>query len=283
VLDDPASTVRRAAARLLAGLPGSRLGQRMAAGAQALITLRRTRRRTKQQTTSVKLEVTLPAEFGPAWLRDGVDPLPPTGLGGRAWWLQQILAATPLDTWTAPVDAIPEELIGAARSSEWAELLLEGWAQAAASQRQPAWARALLLDGPTRLAQKSAQAVWQGLLPDEQEALVLFSLQVQPNQLTSQTQRWLLSALRRPWGQPLSALVIEQLKIFLSGANDQVDWKEHHHWLGELAYWLHPALLPLNRRPLEAAVSSPSPWASWLRQFLQTWNFRVAMLRELKP
>jgi hypothetical protein len=114
-LDDRRKEVRRVAANLLTSLPGSRLAARMAARARPLVE-----------------HGTLPDEFDAAMARDGVVERAPTGTGQRAWWLFQMVAAAPLQTWS------PEMVEGAET------LLRQAWARAAVRQRNAEWAEALL-------------------------------------------------------------------------------------------------------------------------------------------
>jgi hypothetical protein len=80
VLDDRRKEVRRAAAALLVRLPGSRLSLRMQERARACIRAGR---------------VVFPAAADDATLRDGVEPVPPKGVGAKAFWLSQIISTVP--------------------------------------------------------------------------------------------------------------------------------------------------------------------------------------------
>src|SRR5262249_37175845 len=96
-LDDRRKEVRLAAVELLARMGGSaerarRDGSasraRMVAGAHAAVTRNRNR-----------LAVPPPTACDAAMKRDGIDPKPPQGTGERAWWLEQVVMRTPLDSW----------------------------------------------------------------------------------------------------------------------------------------------------------------------------------------
>jgi hypothetical protein len=71
--------------------------------------------------------------------RDGIAARPPAGTGARAWWLEEVLARTPLRVWPGPA-----ALLGPGAAGEWAVPLRRGLARAAAGQRDGGWAAALV-------------------------------------------------------------------------------------------------------------------------------------------
>lgn len=109
-LDDRRKEVRQIAAQWLTQLPPSRLCQRMIDSTIGLLSI-------KKQLLKTQLEVVLPEACDKAMVRDGLEVKPPRGVGEKAWWLQQLLAATPLSTRTQrwPIAT----LIQAAAKSEW--------------------------------------------------------------------------------------------------------------------------------------------------------------------
>ncbi|HEV2778837.1 MAG TPA: DUF5691 domain-containing protein [Actinophytocola sp.] len=135
-LDDRARDVRRLAAELLAALPGSALSQRMAERLRPLVSVRRG-----------ALVVRLPAECDEGMRRDGVTAGPPAGVGARAWWLGQLVAAAPLSVWPAR----PGELVRLPVEGCDARLLHLGWAAAAVREGAADWVLALL-DVDTKVA-----------------------------------------------------------------------------------------------------------------------------------
>ncbi|MBO4209648.1 SWIM zinc finger family protein [Micromonospora echinofusca] len=139
-LDDRRREVRQAAVELLRRLPGSGLRQRMADRALAVVRL-----------DDDRLVVDPPAGCDAAMRRDGVDPQPPRGVGPGAWLLEEILAATPLATWTDLTGRPPAGLLALPVGDDWAPVLRRGWARAAVDQQDVAWADALVdgVDAPT--------------------------------------------------------------------------------------------------------------------------------------
>jgi hypothetical protein len=144
VLDDRRKEVRNVALSLLRRLPssarqpGSSFGQRMAARAvQAVRLERRTFGRDR-------LIVTPPREVDAGLRRDGVPATPPPGVGAGAFLLTEIVAGTPLATWTDGFGRGPADVIDLARDDDFRAPLLHGWARAAIAQRDAGWAAALV-------------------------------------------------------------------------------------------------------------------------------------------
>ncbi len=129
--NDRAKDVRRAAAAVLAHLPGSRLASRMQERVREHVDLDRPLPRG--------LVVRLPEELPDDWVADGVDRAPRGTGGERAWWLRQVVASAPLDTWGPADDAV-----SVAARIDHGDALLLGWAVAASRQQRADWSRALL-------------------------------------------------------------------------------------------------------------------------------------------
>ncbi|MDA0166992.1 DUF5691 domain-containing protein [Solirubrobacter ginsenosidimutans] len=175
-LDDRRKPVRDAAAFLLAGLPRSRFGARMAARAAPLLHVEGGRLRGR------RIVVELPSEPDAAAKRDGV----PSG-GRRSERLHALLAATPLNTWELELAELPvgDDLAGVVRG---------GWAAAAVAQRDAEWARALWAVHPD-------PALLVALPRDEGEALAARA--DQPDVAAT--------ALTGQWGATLSKAVIDAI------------------------------------------------------------------------
>jgi hypothetical protein len=154
-LDDHSAWVRTMAADVLAALPGSALAQRMAARALGCLSLHRDRRGTRLLTIP-------PVRCDGAMRRDGITPGPGavrTHLAGQAHLMLEVLARTPLRTWTDEFRMTPAEIVSV-HSGDWAPVLFAGWARAAIAQSKQdrgawEWMAGLinrsLTDGPPRL------------------------------------------------------------------------------------------------------------------------------------
>jgi hypothetical protein len=128
-LDDRRRQVRDVALDLLGRLPGTGYARRMAARAAACVDL----------AGPGQIGIQPPAECDRAMRRDGINARPPAGVGERAWWLEEILARTPLDTWPEP-----RAFLARGVRPEWTTTVHRGLARAAAIQRDARWAAALV-------------------------------------------------------------------------------------------------------------------------------------------
>ncbi|HTU72942.1 MAG TPA: DUF5691 domain-containing protein [Trebonia sp.] len=180
-LDDRATAVRAAARSLLARLPQSGFRLRAAARATALL-------RPASDGRRRWLEAALPdGRLGPELTRDGIVDSPPgASVGARAWQLTQLIAAAPLEAWTALFELGASEIASleirlapdqdgeaVARPDDrpakgkraTGGLPVEvhaGWRLAALRQGDAQWAMALLAgDGPL-LAPAWPEAAWAG-------------------------------------------------------------------------------------------------------------------------
>ncbi|MFC4064695.1 DUF5691 domain-containing protein [Actinoplanes subglobosus] len=222
-LDDRRKEVREAALDLLRQLPGAALGRRMTARARAAVRL----------DGSGRLTVEPPTELDRDLRRDGVSATPVRGIGVGAWLLEEVLAGTPLSTWTVPPPSTgagplstaglgPSGWIAAARGHDWANPLVHGWAKAAVVQRDPRWATALLAADHGTLREAVRWDLHLVLPPDELARLATAALRSEDGS----AQR-LLGLHPGPWPDGLSVAVLETV--------DQRARNDRHTWqLGEL-------------------------------------------------
>jgi Family of unknown function (DUF5691) len=182
-LDDLRKEARTTAATLLGQLPGSAYRERMAARAWACV-----------RVEGGLLVVEPPAQCDAGMRRDGIAPKPPQGVGERAWWLEQVVARTPLGTWT---DGDPADFLGLPVPEGWGPVLLLGLTAAAVAAGDATWA-ALLFDRLVTLHQPDRRLGDPELL----DALIAI---VRPEQLALRA----VALLRRDpsGGQGLDALL----------------------------------------------------------------------------
>ncbi|HJY59301.1 MAG TPA: DUF5691 domain-containing protein [Streptosporangiaceae bacterium] len=138
-LDDGAEDVRRWAAYLLARLPGSALGQRMAERALRYV-------RVEQTVQGPRLNIGTPRRPDAELQRDGITAHPEpirAPVESRNHVLLEVLARTPLSTWTDGLGLTPAEVV-ALPSGGWAPVMFAGWSRAAIAQGNRDWISALL-------------------------------------------------------------------------------------------------------------------------------------------
>jgi hypothetical protein len=136
-LDDRADEVRRQAADLLARMPGSALGRRMAERAAGIV-------RLEHGGGRPRLAVLPPAEADAAMLRDGIGAGHAPARSRLAWTRAgEIIARTPLVTWTEAF-GLPVARIVLLPAGDWTPVLFASWSRAAVAQQDQEWMAVLL-------------------------------------------------------------------------------------------------------------------------------------------
>jgi hypothetical protein len=210
-------------------------------------------------------------------IRDGVQPTPPPGVGERAWWLAQLVAAVPPTTWTAAWGVSAERLVELAREGEWAEPLADGWARATFRHRDAEWADALLranvlVDRHARLAPARAALLGvlsparrEGLLGDAFAGRVLVDAEE------------LLPGATHPWSERFAREAFAWFQRRAAGAAGRRDARVADDWrvvelLPALAMRLPPSLA--DGAAGGWAAELPPPWARAVERFLSLLTFR---------
>jgi len=273
VLSDRSKNVRLTAAELLSTLPGSALALRMAERARTAVRLTVT-------AEGRRLTVRPPTACDAAMLRDGIAATSPTGRADRAFWLGEILAATPLETWQRGFGP-PEAVLALPVSDTWAAELREAWSRAAVRQNDSAWARALLADDPS--ADRAAGGTAGGaarllgvLAPAERARWTAAYLDRHDQDAHSLGEVFqLLVACPAPWPEPLGDAVLRALARVSAGGG--YPWS-HSGVLGVA----ERALAPEAAEELDAlAEGAGSAWAEMFTRLAATLRLRATMLTEL--
>jgi hypothetical protein len=290
-LDDRAQDVRQHAARLLARLPDSAFARRVTDRADTVL---------REIDTAGNLVVVVPETLDPAWQRDGIHPKPPSSLGERAWWLEQLLALVPPSHWALRFACTPDTLVAiAAHDTAWGFTTIKGWARAAALHRDTAWATPLAhwmaLD-PAATESKPAElalcADLIAIMPEEAAGpLISLLLSSPPGAVVD---RWytLINLLPGQWSEAVSLAYLRATREYF-GAKEEVGelWTDRHviaNWLYTLveraAIHIPPscftaALVPL---PLPGRTSIyVRQWEQSIQTFTETIRFRQRVMKEM--
>jgi hypothetical protein len=275
-LTDRRREVREVAAELLARLPGSALGRRMAARATAAV---RPERRLLGRDRWV---IEPPAAHDAELARDGIAP--PTVAGGRGELLEEIVARTPLDTW-AGTGRSPADALAMPATEEWAPAFRRGLARAVVAQRARDWAAPLAAQlagaGTERRADQllgaAISAALHRLLPPDQLAAHLAErLRRDPDGA-----RPLLANFPGAWPEPLAEAVLAALTTLTNAATPV--W--HLRELCALAARSMPVGYAPRLRELADRIAARTPGsraADAVTTLAAALTFRHEMIEELR-
>jgi hypothetical protein len=200
-LDDKRQEVRQSAAWLLMALPGAALGHRMAERAAGCLRI---------DPAASRLVVTPPGDYDSGLRRDGVVRRLPNGSpagGERAWWMEQILARTPLATWTSRFARVPGEIVILPMGQQ-APPVLRGWARAAIEQRDRDWAVALIdLAVAGQFPVPALTAELAAMLPAPERMTYAAALALAATELVALIR--LLERVPGPWTGELADVVLD--------------------------------------------------------------------------
>lgn len=282
-LSDRSKEVRRVATDLLSGLPNSRLCQQVKE-----YTCRYFR---VEQSKDFSLQVQLPEQFDEAWTQLGIEAKPsPTihsKLGEKAWWLLQLIGATPLHVWTEQWQLSPQEIINLTPSGEWQMLLLNGFALAAKRQSNDAWLEAifkLYFAGHASITDPavinlSVEDLFHTLSGDRRDALLIDLLRLPDGKINNPLIIWLLRYSSQQWSLDLARLVLEQLDIYLNEKRtfSNFEW-ELKAILKEFARFI-PISLTSEVINLRNRLNFDYSWIQSIDEFLSLLQFRQDMAR----
>lgn len=272
-LDDRRKEVRAAAQRLLARLPGSRLAQRMLDRLLPLLRI-----------DSGRIELTLPAALDAAMRRDGIGATPHHGLGEKAGWVVDMLAAVDPHVWPRQFDRTPHACLELAGLSEFAAVFVRGWALAV--QRRDgdhAWLRDFLVWSA------GARPSLREAVPDSLFDLAAAHIAQDDALFDALSGKWigdgfpmrlltrLAAGAPHAWSNAMSRRALERLRTSLLPLPDM-----GHPWLvrqmlSALALVLDPADTVALEDDLRAAWQPDAEWTSAVDDFFDLARLRHEM------
>ena len=274
-LDDRSKPVRVVAARMLSQLPNSSFSRRMIERVGQFAKIE------KKLLGKCKIAVVLPEEPDATMRRDGIEEVknPPATMGAKGSLLHQMIALTPLEHWGASSSVNPEDLIAAARKTDWAFVLVNGWHRAACAQRNGLWLRALLKKARTKESEYDSNIILRHLPPRELHTSLAEVLEEGGKEGVNfmiealQREEIALDAfLTRRLFQLLSAQYIEPLSYDYARAQ----------FLTAAALTCAPSCLEEGREAARAILEKKPEWDKSIRKFLEVYELRCAMHKEIK-
>ena len=287
-LDDRKASVRAAAARLLARLPGSAFTRRAAERAGPLL-------RIERHAGRRRLVACLPGGVDQAAVRDGLTPGP--------LLFTQIIAAAPLAVWVTGLGMSAAELAALPVAGDLAVMVRAGWRQAAIREGDPEWAQALLAAGWPGPVRGRPPATWPSdhelaaVLPPDARAARAASLLAAG--MTNADAVAEVAGCLAPWPGPLADAVVAALRHAVAAAPPQPPVRPsavpaRPGWPAELAAAAGlrlPVTGPAGYGPagyaaalagLAAAENCPPSWASALLRAADAISVRRAFLKEIR-
>jgi hypothetical protein len=281
-LDDKRKAVRQAAAESLAGLAGSAYLQRAAARAESVLSWEGAGRGLTKLLRKPKLAVQLPAALDKPAQRDGIEAKPPTQrkIGERTFWMTQMLSLVPPVHWTQRFQCSAEDLLAAARATEFAQELLAAFSTAALRHPNGEWQDALCAGwiAAEQELQADALARLLAVTGEQQPALLLKYLRVLlPNRFDVALA--LLTRLEVRWSAAITQLVLDALREVVR--QDKQQWSHARNTLASEARYCDVATARRQLPKLLDVCAEGSPWRNAVDAFQDVLEFRAAMQQEL--
>jgi len=281
--DRRSKEVRRVAFDLLASLPDSRLCQQITEYTCRYLSL--------EGGKVPALKVLLPEQLDASLLQLGLELKPSTAinseLGEKAWWLLQLIGATPLSIWTEQWQMSPQAILKLTQSHEWQTVLFNGFALAAKRQKNAKWLE-MIFKRCFRESDLSREMALIGLSIEIEELfnmlpaasrddLLIHLLQISHTKIKDSLTIWLLRYSPQQWSIDLAQLVLTCLEEHISATTNfsNSDW-ELRATLKEFARFI-PVSLISEVMQLRMKLLEHSAWIQSVDDLLGLLQFRYEM------
>jgi hypothetical protein len=284
-LDDRRKEVRKKSAELLVRLPESKLVGRMIERTRALVTASGASgsKLLRALTRQSKIQVTLPEVCDESMRRDGIEPTPPKGMGEKAWWLRQMVAAIPITFWNDHLGLQAGQCVQDAEKTDYAKVLLPAWATATKRGRHVEWTQAILEYALGANTNFQLLSVVEVLPPTHRDPIVIKLLSSDRNLVGyAQPGFNLLQCCPGPWSEQLGRALLEFLQ-FQVKQNQEGKLQLTYIWFPnpEQFSMNMPVALATEAQEMFANVAGDHPFSKPLHTFLEILQFRSKMLKEI--
>ena len=292
-LDDKRKEVRATAQALLLTMPDSLLEQRMRARLDNLLSIR------PDIIGDTELIVSLPLERDKAMQRDGIGSTTYHGVGEKAGWLLDMLAAVSPLYWSEKWQLSPVQLFALAAKTDYQQVLLTGWATALqALSARPEMQSNLLPQFENwcvELSRLSMQTdskhranlspyvykIWANVPPTFVNDFFMELLA--PSQTSSKFSVWTIlelfqqvAAQKQQWPAPLSIAIVAHIRHNLSQLT--AEFWSLKQVLNTIALVIDPAQVHEYERDWPRADANWDKWQATIDDFLALLRFRSEMM-----
>lgn len=205
------------------------------------------------------------------------------GIGTGAWLLGEVVARTPLETWSTAFGRPADGVLALPVADDWGPVLHKGLARAAVLQRDPVWV--------TLLADEMSRPVNRDLDPYDERLIAQLYEALSPADLAG----YAAAGLRRdpgralrlvelhpgPWPEPLADAVLDAIAVLASG--ERTAWQTNE--LCRIAATAMPPAYAARVAELADTIQRDNPdtrHGGTISRLATTLTFRHEMYEELR-
>ena len=280
-LRDRSSGVRAKAVELLVSLPRSRLTSLAVNTADKLVTV------TFSTDGLAALSLNLFLNYDDRWKMYAIEERAwIEGIGDQSWQALQWIALVPVTHWQERFQLTPQQLIDAAKESDYVDILMLAWSKSAKRTGDHAWCSALLSHWAYR---RDTRTSITGFLPtvndlNSEAEPFLMSLFTSESDILNDTHPAIqyLLAYDRQWSERLSILVLSSLGRTITATELGRGTWHTDRLLTEASLRISPSILDKVSKVMPADGNIPERWQPAVQSFYSTLALRSEMLKEMQ-